>query len=76
MFSEGVGVKQKVLTMLTSVISYIHFRDCFLIYIDIHSFNQNEGGGGDRLLSTVTTGHWVQVLGTGADTGELIAVVT
>ena len=57
--------------MLISVISYIHFQDRFLIYIDIDSFNVmvklvgggGGGGGGDRLLSTVITGHWVEVLG-------------
>ena len=75
MFGEGVGAKQKIfITMLTSVISYIHFGDRFIIYIDIDSFNVMVkyvgGGGGWRILSTVITGHWVQVLGTGVDTGE------
>ena len=63
---RGWGAKQKFLTMLISVISYIHFQDRFLIYID--SFNVmvklvgGGGVGGDRLLSTVITGHWVEVL--------------
>ena len=68
-----MGAKQKIfITMLTSVISYIHFGDHFLIYIDIDSFNVmvKIWGGGGQLLNTVITGHWVQVLGIGVDSGE------
>ena len=80
---RGWGAKQKFLTMLISVISYIHFQDRFLIYIDIDSFNVmvklvGGGGGGRR---PVTKYSYYRALGrgtryTGVDTGELTAVVT